>query len=293
MAEERVQAEVVETPPAKMEFRLINPTETGFLKHIEWNKAELEAAVKAKVDSYKGIVYTEEAMVAGRGSNVNANTITLMSVPIDGVTTVTNPERASGGTEEETDYELRQRILEANDMMDTSYIGNHSDYKRWAESVQGIGTAIVVPEWDGPETVKIVVLDANGEAANSTLQQAVYDYIMSPDSPIDRLAPPNVILTVSAPELVNINYVISGLSLEDGFEEENVLAEFEKALSNYYKNMVSEDGEVKYIWVHSTLTNTAGVEDFEGLKMNGSTENITIDMDEYPFTKSVTTEEVS
>lgn len=240
----------------------------------------------------KGTVVVQ-AMVAGRGSNVNANTITLMSVPIDGVTTVTNPERASGGTEEETDDELRQRILEVNDMMDTSYIGNHSDYKRWAESVQGIGTAIVVPEWDGPETVKIVVLDANGEAANSTLQQAVYDYIMSPDSPIDRLAPPNVILTVSAPELVNINYVISGLSLEDGFEEENVLAEFEKALSNYYKNMVSEDGEVKYIWVHSTLTNTAGVEDFEGLTMNGSTENITIDMDEYPFTKSVTTEEVS
>ena len=89
----------------------------------------------------------------------------------------------------------------------------------------------MVPEWNGPETVKIVVLDANGEAANPTLQQAVYDYIMSPDSPIDRLAPPNVILTVSAPELVNINYVITGLSLEDGFEEENVLAEFEKALS--------------------------------------------------------------
>lgn len=240
----------------------------------------------------KGTVAVQ-AMIAGRGSNVNANTITMMSVPIDGVTTVTNPERASGGTEEETDDELRQRILEANDMMDTSYIGNHSDYKRWAESVQGIGTAIVVPEWNGPETVKIVVLDANGEAANSTLQQAVYDYIMSPDSPIDRLAPPNVILTVSAPELVNINYVITGLSLEDGFKEENVLAEFEKALSNYYKNMVSEDGEVKYIWVHSTLTNTAGVEDFEGLTMNGSTENITIDMDEYPFTKSVTTEEVS
>ena len=51
---------------------------------------------------------------------------------------MTNPERASGGTEEETDDELRQRILEANDMMDTSYIGNHADYKRWAESVQGI-----------------------------------------------------------------------------------------------------------------------------------------------------------
>lgn len=38
--------------------------------------------------------------------------------------------------------------------MDDSYIGNESDYKRWAESVAGIGTAIVVPEWNGPEEVQ-------------------------------------------------------------------------------------------------------------------------------------------
>ena len=75
MAEERVQAEVVETPPAKMEFRLINPTETGFLKHIEWNKAELEAAVKAKVDSYKGIVYTEETLKSAKADKAELNNL--------------------------------------------------------------------------------------------------------------------------------------------------------------------------------------------------------------------------
>lgn len=75
MAEERVQAEVVETPPAKMEFRLINPTETGFLKHIEWNKAELEAAVKAKVDSYKGIVYTEETLKSAKADRAELNNL--------------------------------------------------------------------------------------------------------------------------------------------------------------------------------------------------------------------------
>ena len=47
---ETVEAEVVETavvPAGKMEFRLINPTEDGFLRHIQWNKEELEAAVRA------------------------------------------------------------------------------------------------------------------------------------------------------------------------------------------------------------------------------------------------------
>lgn len=75
MAEERVQTEVVETPPAKMEFRLINPTETGFLKRIEWNKAELEAAVKAKVDSYKGIVYTEETLKSAKADKAELNNL--------------------------------------------------------------------------------------------------------------------------------------------------------------------------------------------------------------------------
>lgn len=42
---ETVEAEVVETavvPAGKMEFRLINPTEDGFLRRIQWNKEEPE-----------------------------------------------------------------------------------------------------------------------------------------------------------------------------------------------------------------------------------------------------------
>ena len=239
----------------------------------------------------KGSVIVQ-ALIAGKESNVNANTITLLSVPIEGISSITNPEKASGGTEEETDDELRDRIMEANENMDDSYIGNNADYKRWAESVPGIGAAIVVPEWNGPETVKIVVLDANGEAANETLQRAVYNYIMSPDSPIDRLAPPNTILTVAAPELVHISYVIEGLSLESEYEEEMVLEEFKKGLAAYYKT-VSEDKEVKYNWVHSILTNTPGVEDFAKLLVNGATSNIAVMMDEYPYTDQVTVKEGS
>lgn len=233
---------------------------------------------------------TVQALIAGKESNVNANTITLLSIPIEGIGSVTNPEKASGGTEEETDDELRERILEANDVMDDSYIGNNSDYKRWAESVPGIGAAIVIPEWNGPETVKIVCLDSNGEKANDTLLQAVYNYIMSPDSPLDRLAPPNVILTVAAPELTRITYNIESITLELGFELDAVLEEFKKGLASYYKT-VNEDGEVKYNWVHAILTNTKGVDDFTGLTMNGGQENILVEMDEYPFTENVTAKE--
>lgn len=211
---------------------------------------------------------------------------------IEGIVSITNPVKATGGTEEETDDELRERIMEANEQMDDSYIGNESDYKRWAESVAGIGTAIVVPEWNGPETVKIIVLDGNGEAANETLQKAVYNYIMSPESPLDRLAPPNTILTVSAPELVEIDYTIKSIELEDGYSQEEVLKDFKAGLAKYYKTVNSE-GEVKYNWVHSVLTNTPGVDDFEELLMNGGISNIKIKLDQYPSTKSVMVKEGS
>ena len=59
-APETVEAEVVNevavTQPAKMEFRLINPTEDGFLRVIKWNKEELEAAVRQKMASYENPV---------------------------------------------------------------------------------------------------------------------------------------------------------------------------------------------------------------------------------------------
>lgn len=69
---QKTQVEVVEVP-AQMEFRLINPTEKGFLKHIEWNKEELEAAVKAKVAEYVGAAYTEETVKAAKNDRAELN----------------------------------------------------------------------------------------------------------------------------------------------------------------------------------------------------------------------------
>lgn len=61
--QEKVDGEIA-TPAmgeqATMEFRLINPTEDGFLRAIKWNREELEAAIKAKVAAYENVVYTED-----------------------------------------------------------------------------------------------------------------------------------------------------------------------------------------------------------------------------------------
>lgn len=71
----QVQGEVISGVPAvtEMEFRLINPTDDGFLKRIEWNKAELEAAVKAKIATYENVVYTEDSMKQAKADRAELN----------------------------------------------------------------------------------------------------------------------------------------------------------------------------------------------------------------------------
>lgn len=222
---------------------------------------------------------------AGEVGNVPANTIIVMQDAIDGIIQIVNPENASGGMDEEDDDRLRVRIIAGYQANDKSYIGNVADYKRWAEAVQGIGSAIVIPEWNGPETIKIVCTDVNGKAANRTLQDAVYNYIMRPDSPLDRLAPPNTILTVSAPEIIGITYVLS-VKLAAGYNVDQAKIGIEANLEEYYKVAV-KDGEIRYTRIGAVISATNGVEDYSGLLVNGGIENIPISHEQFPETTSI------
>ena len=79
-APETVEAEVVNevavAQPEKMEFRLINPTEDGFLRVIKWNKEELEAAVRHKIAAYQNVVYTEDNMKQAKADRAELNKLT-------------------------------------------------------------------------------------------------------------------------------------------------------------------------------------------------------------------------
>jgi len=63
------------------------------------------------VDSSGGVSLLVEATEEGEDGNVGALAITNLDSPNPGIDAVYNPTEMSGGTEEETDEELRQRIL--------------------------------------------------------------------------------------------------------------------------------------------------------------------------------------
>ena len=57
----------------KMELRLINPTENNFLEHIEWNSEEIKAQVQAIMETYNGMVYTEDTMKLAKEDRATLN----------------------------------------------------------------------------------------------------------------------------------------------------------------------------------------------------------------------------
>lgn len=226
----------------------------------------------------------------GSIGNVPANSITLMSKPIGGVLKITNEKAITGGTELETDDALRQRIMERDKNNESSYVGNDSDYKRWAKEVDGVGTVIVVPEWKGTGTgtVKLIVMDVNGAPANDTILTAVYNHIISPNNRDERLAPIGAILTVTTAIPIAIT-ISATVTLESGADISSVTEAFKAAMLQYFEEAKAENS-VRYTRVGSVLSETAGVLDYSvpTLKLNDGTDNVPITFDDYPTISNVT-----
>ena len=225
------------------------------------------------------------AAEAGTIGNVAENTIILQDSPIDGVESLTNPQATSGGIDEETDASLIERIAAYEEMQGLSFVGNDTDYKRWAEEVNGTGVATVVPpvEDDNSGTITIVLTDTLGKPATEELCQQVYDYIVSPEDRDKRKAPVNgAKLSVIPPVVVNIS-VTAEIELAEDATLETVKTEFLKNAAAYMA-VVPEDKEVKYTKIGAILSVTGGVQDYTAasLQVNGGTENIAIAVNEFP-----------
>ena len=231
------------------------------------------------------------AVETGRGSNVKAGMVVIMAQPITGVESITNEADITGGTEEEEDEPYRARVLEAYASEGTSYIGNDADLIRWAKEVPGIGDCIVSAAWNGPGTIKLSLVDANGEPANDALCEAVYNHIISPGDRSQRLLQAGSgTLTCTPATTVPMSFVCTGIEYNETTDSDTIRKNFEAALKTYYTT-AKRDGEIRYVKVYALLADLPGVEDFRDLTMNGVRENLTIQVDEYPATVSVVLEE--
>lgn len=117
------------------------------------------------------------ARVKGSAGNVEATTMELVS-PIAGVDTEgTVLIQPTGGTDRETDDELKFRLLQRTRNPPGS--GNVGDYVRWALEVTGVGRAWAFggSDWFGAGTVGVVIASSDLSIVDAQVKTDVIDYI--------------------------------------------------------------------------------------------------------------------
>lgn len=225
---------------------------------------DFRALTSARITSSGEISLRVQCTQAGTVGNAPAHTVVLVSSKITGIKSVTNPDAMSGGTEEESDEMLIERIAAFDQSQGNSFVGSVADYKRWAMEVDGVGGAKVIPAEDTSGMIRIIITDANGAPATMQLCTDVYNHIMRPDNPDERLAPPNADLTVEPPATMEIS-VRATVELAEGATIESVKEAFRAELAAYLPVALGE-GEIKYTRIAAAMAATDGANDYSGLQ---------------------------
>lgn len=225
------------------------------------------------------------AVNAGVDANVQAGAVTIMEVPREEIIDITNPMAITGGQEQETDDDYYDRI-KAEYENNKTYLGNDADYIRWAKEA-GAGDCKVVPAFEGPGTVKLILTDRNGRPADDKLMQTVYEYIVSPQDRSKRLLPTAcAVLTCVAPSVVTIRYECTGIQHNDKADLDKIKADFSQALRQVYA-LSMQDRVLRYNDIRPLMSDIDGVEDFDTFLVNGDMKNIFLDEEEYPETGDI------
>lgn len=209
----------------------------------------------------------------GQIGNVPANTIVNFPASINGLVNVYNPDAVVDGYDEETDNDLRQRYYDK--LQRPGKAGNKYQYREWALEVTGVGDAKVFPRYNGPLTMKVVVIDANKLPATSELIEDVKKHIE-----IEMPFGVEDLLVISAEALL-INLSVA-LTLMPGYTEEGVKTNIKKNIITHLKEIAFKTSFVSYAKVGALIIDSDGVLDYQNLLINGSTANVVIPDDGVP-----------
>ena len=217
-----------------------------------------------------------EAVNAGASGNVAADTITEIPINIPGIRSVTNAEATHDGYDEEDDDTYRARYLKHVRLPANS--GNPYQFEEWALEVEGVGAARCIRAWNGPNSVKLIIVNSEMKTASDYLIQQVYDYIQ------EKRAIGKMLTVVSAiPKPINITAQIVGTLNYDDFYQG--LLDYFKKLTN--KILTSSRNSrkqyyVSYAQISSIIVVEGEADDHIDLLVNGGTENIPLADEELP-----------
>lgn len=200
---------------------------------------------------------------------------------IPGLTSAQITDILVPGDDEETDDELRERLITA--LNDRPFGGNIASYRENILAIDGVGGVQIYPTWNGGGTVKCSVLGADFLPASAELTENVQHAI---DPPPNQglglgLAPIGAQVTVVSPTALTVN-VAATVTLTAGSSVGQVQSLIEAAIESYLLSVrqawdtnVSSGGveyaaDVYLARVTAAIVGVTGVVNAANVTLNGA-----------------------
>lgn len=164
-----------------------------------------------------------QAVEAGSGGNAAPNTVTVLAVCPVGITVCTNPAAFTGGEEEESDEDLRSRVLESYQRLPNG--ANAAFYEEQAMRHEGVEAAIAVGRARGIGTVDVYLATAAGAPDAELLEEVEEDLQARREIAVD--------LQVLAPTLNSVDITVE-IAVADGMDFAQVKSGVEMAVTGLF-----------------------------------------------------------
>lgn len=227
-----------------------------------------------------------ECDLDGSAGNVPVGAIRLLPVTLSGIVSVVNHVPFTNGYDAESDEDLLKRYYER--ILTPATSNNKYHYRNWAKEVVGVGDAKVFPLWDGPNTVKVVIVDANMQPATQELIDKVQDHIDPGGTGLgDGQSSLGAFCTVvsATTKAINISFTAT---LAQGYTKELASENVGKKVTAYLKEVAFEQGVISYGRIGYEILESEGIIDYENLIVNESTSNIPVNEEEIAILGGVT-----
>ena len=225
---------------------------------------------------------------------------------IEGLTSASIGTVYEYGNDEEDDETLRARVQ--TKISGPAENGNKQHYKTWCESRPGVGIARITPLWNGPNTVKAVLINQEGLPCGNTVVDDVQNYVdpatqgmtvvvdgityVVGDGLGEGVANLGAHFTAAPAQSVTID-VEANVELASGYDAATATADTEAALQAFFRDLVltteaPDDIVVRLSAVGAVLAGLADILDYSNLTINGGTVNVTPGADGVPVLGEVT-----
>lgn len=193
------------------------------------------------------------------------------------------------GEDEQSTESLRAEYFDSFD--DKAYGGNVADYTEKINDLPGVGGVKVYPVWNGPGTVKAVIINSSFGVPSVELVAGVQNQI----DPVEYagqgvgIAPIDHVVTIAGVTETAVN-ITTTITYQDGYTWADIQAYVNSAIDTYFAELnqtwqstkaltVNNGLIVRISQIETRLLNLTGVLDITGTTLNGAASNLTLGVD--------------